>query len=84
MSDSVLVALLSLCGTLAGAFGGIMVANRLANYRIGQLENRMDKHNALFDRMFCTEKQLDVLGEQVKGTERRLQTLEQSQCWEEV
>ena len=38
VSEGVLVALLSLLGTLGGAFGGIMVANRLVNYRLEQLE----------------------------------------------
>ena len=66
MSEGVLVALLSLLGTLAGAFSGILVANRLVNYRLEQLEKKVDQHNMLIDRMYCAEKRLDVMGEQLK------------------
>ena len=38
MSETVLVAILSLAGTLIGSLFGILAANRLSNYRIEQLE----------------------------------------------
>lgn len=38
MNDVVIVGLLSLAGTLAGTFGGILTANKLTNYRLEQLE----------------------------------------------
>ena len=41
MDSSVLVALLSLLGTLAGSLGGILVSSKLVNYRLQQLENRV-------------------------------------------
>ena len=37
MSDTIIVALLSLGGTLGGTFGGILTANKLSNYRIQKL-----------------------------------------------
>ncbi|NLI21745.1 MAG: hypothetical protein GX418_09385 [Clostridiales bacterium] len=77
MSEGMLPALLSLLGTLTGAFGGILVANRLMNYRLEQLEKKVDKHNNLIDRMYCAEKRLDVLGEQMKTAGRRIEGLEQ-------
>lgn len=40
MSDTIIVAILSLIGTLAGTFGGILVSNKLTNYRIAQLEKK--------------------------------------------
>ena len=43
MSDIVLVALLSLIGTITGSFAGILVANKLSNYRIEQLEKKVEK-----------------------------------------
>ena len=36
-----LTPLFSLIGTLAGTFGGILAANKLTNYRIDLLENRI-------------------------------------------
>ena len=38
---SLAVAGMSLVGTLAGTFGGILVSNRLTNYRIEQLEKKV-------------------------------------------
>ena len=44
MSDIVIVALISLIGTVVGSFSGIIVANKLTNYRLEQLEKKFDKH----------------------------------------
>ena len=66
MSDVVIVGLLSLVGTLSGTFGGILVANRLVNYRLQQLEKKVDKHNSLIDRMYCAEKRLDVIDQRLE------------------
>lgn len=75
MSDTVLVALLSLLGTLAGACGGVLVANKLVNYRLQQLEKKVDQHNSLIDRMYCAEHKLGLLGEQVKTVGQRVDGL---------
>ena len=37
------VAGMSLIGTLAGTFGGILVANKLTTYRIEQLEQKVEQ-----------------------------------------
>ena len=50
MNDVVLVSVLSLLGTLAGTFGGIVTANRLTNYRIEQLEKKVSRHNSIIER----------------------------------
>lgn len=55
MSSEVLVGVLSLAGTLIGSIAGIMTANKLANYRISQLEEKVDKHNTLIERMVIVE-----------------------------
>ena len=41
------VAGMSLIGTLAGTFGGILVSNKLTTYRIEQLEAKVAAHNSL-------------------------------------
>ena len=43
MSD-IWVAVLALIGTLVGSGGGILVANKLVNYRLDQLEKKVDKY----------------------------------------
>lgn len=55
MPDVVIVALISLAGTLFGSIAGIMTANKLTTYRIGELEKKMEKFNNLVERMFKVE-----------------------------
>ncbi len=55
MSEAVMVAALSLAGTVLGSFGGIMAANRLVNYRLQQLEKQVSKHNGLVERTYALE-----------------------------
>lgn len=55
MNTEITVAVLALVGTLGGSFGGIMAANRLTNYRIQQLEEKVKKHNNLVERMVVVE-----------------------------
>mgnify|MGYP002580046260 CR=1 FL=1 len=52
---SLAVAGMSLIGTLAGTFGGILVSNKLTTYRIEQLEKKVEKHNNLVERMQAVE-----------------------------
>ena len=40
MDKEVLIALLSLLGTFIGAGGGVLVSNKLINYRLDQLEKK--------------------------------------------
>ena len=44
MSNEVLIALLSLVGTIVGSGSGILISNKLVNYRIEQLEKKIDKY----------------------------------------
>ena len=46
------VAGMSLIGTLAGTFGGILVANKLTTYRIEQLERKVSEHNKVVERTY--------------------------------
>lgn len=58
MSESVIIALLSLFGTLFGTFGGIITSSKLVNYRIEQLEKKVEKHNSIVERTFVLEGQV--------------------------
>lgn len=52
MNDpSVATALCSLIGTLIGSISGVLVANKLTNYRIEQLEKKLDKYAEKTDRI---------------------------------
>lgn len=55
MSTELTVALLSLVGTAIGSVAGILTANRLTAYRLQQLEDKVDRHNCLMERMAVVE-----------------------------
>lgn len=59
MSDTIIVGLLSLLGTLAGTFGGIITASKLTTYRIEQLEKKVEKHNSIVERTYKLEGRMD-------------------------
>ena len=65
MSD-IVIGVLSLCGTFIGTLGGILASNKLTNYRISQLETKVDKHNNLIDRMYDVEKRIALLEDDIK------------------
>jgi hypothetical protein len=77
MNETVIVALLSLAGTMAGSLGGILTANRLTNYRIQQLEEKVEKHNKVIERVYNLEKHEAVIDEEIRVANHRIDDLEQ-------
>lgn len=61
MSDTVIVGLLALFGTLAGTFSGIITSNKLVSYRLERLEEKVNKHNQVIERTFVLEGQVTEL-----------------------
>ena len=57
MTD-IVVALIALAGTAIGSLGGILAASKLSNYRIEQLEKKVDKHNNVVERIAVVEVKL--------------------------
>lgn len=55
MTETLLIALLSLIGTLGGSWMGVRQSNKLVNYRIDRLEEKVTKHNNLVERMTIVE-----------------------------
>lgn len=65
MSDVLIVALLSLAGTIIGSLLGILAANKLVVYRLEQLEIKVNKHNNLVERMAVVEKRIETHGKEI-------------------
>ena len=55
MQPEIIVACLSLIGTLTGSVIGILTANKLVVYRIEQLEKTVNKHNTIIERVLLLE-----------------------------
>ena len=49
---------MSLIGTLAGTFGGILISSNLTGYRIEQLEKKVAAHNNVVERTYKLEGQM--------------------------
>ena len=73
---TVVVAGISLIGTLAGTFGGIMTSNHLTGYRIQKLEEQVAKHNNLVERVYRLEDNDKLLEEKIKVANNRILDLE--------
>lgn len=70
MSEVVVVGILSLIGTLIGTLGGILAANKLTNYRIEQLEKKVEKHNQVIERVYQLETHEAVMEEEIEQLRR--------------
>ena len=79
MSDTIIVALLSLLGSLGGTLGGIALNSKLSNYRIEQLEKKVDKHNSIIERVYRLEETDKIFEEKIKVANHRLDDLERKE-----
>ena len=77
MSETITIALISLLGTLGGTFGGILTTSKLTNYRIEQLEKKVDKHNNVIERTYKLEDNDKLLEEKIKVANHRIDDLEE-------
>ena len=70
MDSTVIVALISLIGTLGGSLGGILVSSKLTNYRLEQLESRVAEHNNFARRIPVVEEQIKVINHRIDDLEQ--------------
>lgn len=73
MSSEIIVALVAFAGTLIGTFGGIVTSAKLTNYRIQQLEHRVNEHNQFARRMPVVEEKLKVVDHRLDDLERKVE-----------
>ena len=74
--ETILVALLSLAGTLAGAYFANRKSSALIAYRLEQLEQKVNKHNNLIERTYALEESVALMDERVKVANHRIADLE--------
>lgn len=66
MQTEIIIGILSLVGTLLGSLLGILAANKLVNYRLEQLEKKVDLHNNAVERLFIAEGNITELQHDVR------------------
>ena len=77
MATEIIVALIGVLGSGIGAFIGILVNSKLSNYRLEQLEKKVDKHNNLIERTYRLEQHNAVIDEEIKVANHRIDDLEE-------
>lgn len=76
MNTEIIVAIIAAAGGLLGSLFGVVAASRLTNYRIGQLEVKVDKHNNLIERVYELEQTVGINREKIKVANHRIEDLE--------
>lgn len=65
MDSTVLVALIGAVASLAGGLIGALTTSNLVQYRLNELEKKVDKHNNVVERMTVAEGQITELQHEV-------------------
>lgn len=73
MDLNVLASLFSMLGTLVGTLGGILVSQRLTNYRLERLEREVREHNNFARRMPVIEEQIRVANHRIADLEQKME-----------
>lgn len=72
MTSEIIVALLGLLGTLAGSFLGVLAANKLTQYRLQQLEEKVSKHNNLIERTYVLEGRMNEAEHDIRDIKSKI------------
>lgn len=70
MSENVTIALITLVGSGLGSLVGILTSAKLTNYRIEQLEKKVDKHNNVMERTLVLEEKMKVANHRIEDLEQ--------------
>ena len=70
MTEAIIVALLGFAGTLLGSLFGVLAAQKLTQYRLSQLEEKVNKHNNLIERTFKLEGRMDEAEHDIKDLKK--------------
>ena len=69
MNDAVLVALIGLLGSGIGSLCGVLASSRLTQYRLEQLEKKVQAHNNLVERTELQEEKIRVVNHRIHDLE---------------
>ena len=70
MSERIIIAIIGVLGTFAGNYVTHKKSMALIEYRMKQLEEKVNKHNNLIDRMYKAETNIEVIQEEVKNLQK--------------
>lgn len=73
-----MVALIGLAGSGLGSVLGILVSSKLTQYRLEQLEKKVEVHNQVIDRVYKLEERTELQEEKIKVANHRIGDLEEA------
>ena len=72
MNETIIVALLGFAGTLVGSLFGVLAAQKLTQYRLSQLEDKVNRHNNLVERTYVLEGQMTEVQHDIRDLKSNL------------
>lgn len=66
MSEAVIVALIGLSGSMIGSLLGVLASQKLTQYRLQKLEEKVDKHNSVIERTYKLEGRMNEMEHEVR------------------
>jgi len=76
MTDTIIVAIIALIGSIGGTYFANRKQSALIAYRLEELERKVDKHNSVIERTYNLEKKAEVFDEKIKVANNRIADLE--------
>ena len=70
VSETIIVAIISLIGTLFGSYLAQRKTTALVVYRLEQLEKKVDKHNSVIERTYILEEKMKVANHRISDLEK--------------
>ena len=64
--NEIVVAVLGFAGTLLGSLFGVLAAQKLTQYRLSQLEEKVNKHNNLVERTYKLEGRMTMAEDNIE------------------
>ena len=75
MDPTIIIAIISFIRTCVGTIGGIITTNKLTNYKIEQLQRKVDAHNNLITRTYELEKNMGIVFQKIEENKSDIQDI---------
>lgn len=74
--DGIIIALIGVLGSASGSLIAALISNKVWQYRIEQLEKKVDEYNNIVKRTYKLEEEQTLTDEKIKVINHRLKNLE--------
>ena len=67
MSEVIIVAVIGCLGSVLGSLLGVIATSKLTQYRLAQLEEKVEKHNSVVERTYALEGRMREAEHDIQG-----------------